>query len=242
VGGRYRRDPGAPAPTTRSSAAIGDNSAVQIDIVVYDGVDELDALGPLEVLRRAAAAGAELTARLVTRQPQDVVRGAWGLRFEPDAVYAPGADVILVPGGGWLSRADAGAWGEVQRGDWVALLAAARATTRCMAAVCTGTMLLAHAGLVKGRRAATHRQAVEHLRAAGAIVVDDRVVDDGDLVTSGGVTSAIDLALWLIEREFSTRLADEVALRIEYDRQSPATGQLGGPGHVRDRSAGTSPL
>jgi transcriptional regulator GlxA family with amidase domain len=184
----------------------------------------------LEVLRSAAAAGARLTAQLVTRQRQDVVRGAWGLRFLPDAVYAPGADILIVPGGGWVSRAEVGAWGEVRRGDWLPLLAAARSTTRCIAAVCTGTMLLANAGLVQGRRATTHQGALEDLRAFGAIVVAERVVDEGDLVTSGGVTSGVDLALWLVEREFSAALADEIALRMEHRRYAvsrPPTGDVG---------------
>ena len=178
---------------------------LRFDIVVYDGLDELDALGPFEVFRRAAAGGADLATQLVTRQRQDLVHGACGLRFLPDAVYAPGADVLLVPGGGWVARAAVGAWGEVQSGAWLPLLAQARVTTRCIAGVCTGTMLLAHAGLVKGRRASTHHGALDDLRSAGAIVVDERVVDDGDLVTSGGVTSGIDLALWLVEREFSVQ-------------------------------------
>ena len=108
------------------------------------------------------------------------------------------------------------------RGDWLPLLREARSTTRGIAGVCTGTMLLAHAGLVEGRRAVTHHLALGDLRATGALVVDDRVVDDGDLVTCGGVTSGIDLALWLVEREFTAALADGVALRMEYDRQRPA--------------------
>ena len=210
---------------------------MRIDIVVYDGVDELDALGPLEVLRSAAAAGADLTARLVTRERQDVVGGAWGLRFLPDAVYSPGADILIVPGGGWVSRADVGAWGEVRRGGWLHLLVDARSTTRCIAAVCTGSMLLAHAGLVQGRRATTHHSALEDLRATGAIVVAERVVDDGDLVTSGGVTSGIDLALWLVEREFSAALADAVARRMEH-RRHPMLGARIGDGASTSMSTG----
>jgi transcriptional regulator GlxA family with amidase domain len=72
-----------------------------------------------------------------------------------------------------------------------------------MAGVCTGTMLLAHAGVVCDRRAGTHHTAWEDLAASGARQVKDRIVDDGDLITSGGVTGGIDLALWLIEREVS---------------------------------------
>jgi putative intracellular protease/amidase len=66
-----------------------------IDLVVYDGVDEMDVVGPLEVFRSAATAGTEVTARLVTRVPQPIVTGAFGLGFQPDAVYQAGADVLL---------------------------------------------------------------------------------------------------------------------------------------------------
>jgi len=82
-------------------------------------------------------------------------------------------------------------------------------------------MLLAHAGLVGSRRANTHQGAQEELREMGTDVVDDRVVDDGDLVTCGGVTSGIDLALWIVEREFSKDVADRVATRMEYRRFRP---------------------
>jgi len=196
---------------------------VLIDIVVYDGLDEMDALGPLEVLR-SASRNADISVRLVTRESQEVVTGACGLRFLPDGVYQPGeAQILVVPGGGWGARANRGAWGEVQRGDWMPLLQQAQNTTKILAGVCTGTMLLAHAGVVGNRRASTHHTALDDLAETGAIVVSDRVVDDGDLVTSGGVTSGIDLALWLVEREFSPRLAEQVATRMEYARQRPST-------------------
>ncbi|MGE3288466.1 MAG: DJ-1/PfpI family protein [Pseudonocardia sp.] len=195
-----------------------------IDIAVFDGLDELDALGPLEVFRGAAACGADVVARLVTRVAQEEVTGCHGLRFRPDATFVPGrADVLVVAGGGWSTRAGAGAWGEVRRGDWPALLAQAAPRTRLVAGVCTGTMLLAHAGLVGTRRVATHHAARADLAALGATVVTDRVVDDGDLLTSGGVTSGIDLALWLVEREHGAGIADEVALRMEYARVRPLT-------------------
>ncbi|MGH3928465.1 MAG: DJ-1/PfpI family protein [Pseudonocardiaceae bacterium] len=193
-----------------------------IEIVVFDGVDELDALGPLEVFRGAAASGGDLSARLVTRTPQEVVTGCHGLRFLPDGTFEPGrADVLLVPGGGWSTRAEAGLWGEVQRGDWLAPIREAAATTRVLAGVCTGALLLAHAGVVGARRVATHRAARADLAATGAVVVPDRVVDDGDLVTSGGVSSGIDLALWLVERECGAELAERVAHHMEYPRVRP---------------------
>jgi transcriptional regulator GlxA family with amidase domain len=196
-----------------------------IDIVVYDGLDELDALGPLEVFRNAGKAGADMVARLVTRLPQELVLGSNGLRFLPDAAYEPGqADVLVVAGGGWGARADAGSWGEVQRGDWLPLLADAAGTVRIMAGVCTGTMLLAHAGVIGTRRAGTHHAAWDDLVSTGGTLVRDRVVDDGDLVTSGGVACGIDLALWLVEREFSRALADGIATTMEYPRFRPTPG------------------
>lgn len=202
-----------------------------IDIVVFDGLDEMDALGPLEVFRSAADMGADITARLVTRTRQTEVVGAYGLRFVPDGVFEPGAaDIVLVVGGGWGARADAGAWGEYQRGEWLPLLTQAATTARVMAGVCTGTMLLAHAGVVGTRRAATHHAAWPDLIATGARLVKDRVVDDGDLVTSGGVTSGIDLALWLVEREHSAEVADRIADRMEYARARPSEPRPGGSG------------
>src|SRR6188768_3950313 len=78
--------------------------------------------------------------------------------------------------------------GEVQRGDWLPLLADAAKCAKVVAGVCTGTMLLAHAGIIGSRRAATHHTAWDDLQATGATLVKDRV-DDGDLVTSGGVAS-----------------------------------------------------
>jgi transcriptional regulator GlxA family with amidase domain len=194
---------------------------MRIDIAVFDGVDEMDALGPLEVVRTAARIGADVDVRFVTCQPQDVVTGLNRLRFLADGAYSAGADVLLVPGGGWSSRNPAGAWGEVQRGDWLPLLKAARATTSVMAGVCTGTMLLAHAGVVGTRRASTHHAALDDLAATGATFLRDRVVDDGKFVTSGGVTSGIDLALWLVERQCSRELADRVARGMEYQRERP---------------------
>ncbi|HKN40732.1 MAG TPA: DJ-1/PfpI family protein, partial [Acidimicrobiia bacterium] len=95
-----------------------------IAIVLFDGVDELDAVGPLEVLRGAAAHGADLSVRLVTRTEPLEVTGNHGLRLRADAVYQPGADILLVPGGGWIARAEAGAWAEAERGDWLPLVRA----------------------------------------------------------------------------------------------------------------------
>jgi len=197
---------------------------VRFDIVVYDGIDELDAVGPFEVLRKAEALGANVESNLVSPVARDMVTGACGLRFQTDDVLRPGAaEVVIVVGGGWATRSDVGAWGEVQRGMLTAQLAEVAPTASIMAGVCTGTMLLAHAGLLSGRRASTHHAAMADLATAGAVVIDERVVDDGDVVTCGGVTSGIDLALWLVEREIDRSLADRIARGLEYKRTRPTT-------------------
>ena len=80
-------------------------------------------------------------------------------------------------------------------------------------------MLLAHAGLLKGRPAITHGVAIADLRESGADVKDARVVDDGDIVSAGGVTSGIDMTLWLVERFFGKKMLADVEVELEYQRQ-----------------------
>jgi transcriptional regulator GlxA family with amidase domain len=193
------------------------NQGMLVDIIVYDGVDEMDALGPLEVLRKVQSLRDDFEVRLLSPTGQKKVRGAAGLVFSTDGPFEPtGAEVVVVPGGGWVARAPVGAWGEHLRGELEPQLVAAAANARIMAGVCTGTMLLAHAGVIEGRRASTHHAALGELAALGVEVVADRVVDDGDLLTSGGVTSGIDLALWLVERELGADLAEQISRVIEY--------------------------
>ncbi len=195
-----------------------------IDIVVFNGVDELDAIAPFEVFSNASRAVSGLRTRLVTLDSEAAVVGSSGLRFQPSGVWAPGeADILVVPGGGWASKAPVGVYGEVQRGHWTEPLKRARADTGLIAGVCTGALLIASAGLVTGRRVITHRAGVEDLRAYGVDIVEDKVVDDGDLVTCGGVTSGLDLAYWIVEREWGRPLADALAAAMEYQRTRPSS-------------------
>lgn len=191
---------------------------MRIDVAVFDGFDELDVIGPLEALRRAAGAGADFEVALVTSDGQEMVRGANGVALIPDGQVQAGAGILLLPGGGWVSRAEQGAWAEARSERWAPIIRRAREAGAVLAGVCTGTMLLATTGLLVGRRATTHHDAWADLEAAGARLVRDRVVDDGDLVTSGGVTSGIDLGLWLVERFAGATLADRLAGGIEYRR------------------------
>lgn len=194
---------------------------MEVAILVFDGVDELDAIGPFEVFQNAAGLGADVRTKLVTLEPADEVSGSHGLRFRPDGTLSGTPDLVVVPGGGWNDRSEAGAWAEAQKGALPQAVARLYGEGATVASVCTGGMLLSAAGLTKGRPAITHHGAVEGLREAGAEVVEARVVDDGDLLTAGGVTSGIDLALWIVEREFGSEVADGVASEMEHGRRGP---------------------
>ena len=205
------------------------SETTRVAVVCYEGFDELDAVGPYEVFRSANAAGAPVDADLMTVEGDGLVTASHGLRVEPDGrLPEPDAgdapDVVLAPGGGWNDRADTGAWAASRRGTVPEALAAHHEAGAVVAAVCTGAMLLAKAGLVDGRPAATHAGAREDLRDGGATVVAERVVDDGDVVTAGGVTSGLDLALHLVERFGSAAVAEEVATTVEYDRRFEVYG------------------
>jgi len=208
----------------RASSADAGRWPVRIDILLFDGCDELDALAPYEVLRRAAEAGADIRCRLVTLDEMPEVTAFYGLRVRPDARLddADGADrpdALIVPGGGWNHGGPRGARAEAERGAIPAALARLHAAGTILAGVCTGGMLLAAAGLLGGRPATTHHLAIEELRAAGAKVIHARVVDDGDVLTAAGVTSGLDLALWLVERFAGAELAAGVERWLEYERR-----------------------
>jgi transcriptional regulator GlxA family with amidase domain len=193
-----------------------------IDILCFDGVEELDAIGPYETFQVAAAQGAPFDVSLATLDERERVTAAHGLRFDPGGVLSvvDSPDVVIVPGGGWNDRESAGAWAEAERGAIPAALADCHDAGTTVAAVCTGGMLLARAGLLDGRPAVTHAGALDDLREAGAEVVDARYVDDGDVLTAGGITAGMDLALHLIERLVDAEAAEAVATHMEYDRRA----------------------
>jgi transcriptional regulator GlxA family with amidase domain len=187
---------------------------MRTEILLYDGFDELDAFGPFEVLSNGG-----FEPRFVTVHGAESVTASHGARVLVDGTLSDDAELVVVPGGGWGDRAPQGAWTEAQRGDLPRAIAERHRGGARIASVCTGAMLLASAGLLQGRPAVTHHVALDELEEAGADVKRDaRVVDDGDILTAGGVTSGIDLALWIVEREHGTDAADAVAREIEHTR------------------------
>jgi transcriptional regulator GlxA family with amidase domain len=195
---------------------------MDIAIILFAGFDELDAIAPYEVFENAREEGADLTATLCTIDDVDEVTASHGLRVGVDACLSDlSPDLVLVPGGQWGSRGETGAWAEAERGEIPDAVARLYDEGVSIAGVCTGGMLLARSGVTDDRPATTHAGAIDDLRASGAEMVEARVVDDGDVVTAGGVTSGLDLAFHLVRREFGDEIADAVAERMEYDPRGP---------------------
>ncbi len=185
---------------------------MDIAILIYDRFTALDAIGPYEVLSRLP--GAQVT--FVAEQTGPVRTDTGRLGVLADATLAEHAhpEIVLVPGGPGQSALMAD--GPVH--EW---LRGVHETSTWTTSVCTGSLILAAAGLLEGARATSNWQALEELRAFGVEVVPERVVFDGKLATSAGVTAGIDMALTLVERIAGAELAQAIQLGIEYDPEPP---------------------
>ena len=188
------------------------DSPVDIAILLFDAVTALDAVGPYEVLSRLPDADVRIAA--ATPGPQRTDNRFLALHADHDLDAVTTADILVVPGGygtrplvrderilGWIRDVDA--------------------TTQWTTSVCTGSLLLAAAGLLDGLEATTHWAAFDDLRALGARPVSRRVVEQGKYVTSAGVSSGIDMALRLAEVVAGPVVARAIQLMIEYDPQPP---------------------
>jgi transcriptional regulator GlxA family with amidase domain len=184
---------------------------MRVQVVLFDGFDPLDVIGPYETL---AAGGVEV--ELVAAEgPREVPAGLNLLSLRAIAQLDPDADVIIVPG-----------VAAFQEEETFALLSAAAATlapalqgARAIATVCGGSLLLAMTGLIKGRNATTNHLGLHALESMGVNAIRARIVDDGDLVTAAGVSSGIDLGLYLVEREIGAQQALEVEQLFAHERR-----------------------
>jgi len=184
-------------------------------ILLFDDVEELDFAGPWEVLTVARREGDVVVT--VAEKP-DLIRCGQGLRVMPDHTFGdcPPLDVIVVPGG-------QGPFVELENPVLMTWLAEVSAQASWVTSVCTGTLLHWGTGVAKGRTVTTHSMFVEGLRAMGDItVVDDRRwVVDGNLVTAGGVSAGIDMALWLVGQIYGEEHGRYVQHAIEYSPEPP---------------------
>ncbi|MFD7963375.1 DJ-1/PfpI family protein [Streptomyces zaomyceticus] len=192
---------------------------LRVHVVLFDGVEELDFAAPYEVLSAAGFFSERpVEVRYVSSAGPGTVTAAYGTEVRLEHPWAPErADLLVVPGGGYARRDGPGVWAEIDRGILPRALAAAVRPGLTVGALCTGVMLLAAAGLTRGRPCTTHHRARADLERQGGVLKRARVVDDGDLVTAGGVTSGLELALWLVRRELGPDAANGLETMLEYE-------------------------
>ncbi|AWI32061.1 DJ-1/PfpI family protein [Streptomyces tirandamycinicus] len=185
---------------------------MQIAFVLYDGFTSLDAIGPYEMLSRLP--GAETVFVAEEAGPVQNDQGTLVVAAERALHEVTAPDIVLVPGGPGSRRA-------MLDETVLAWLRTADATSTWTTSVCTGSHLLAAAGLLEGRRATSHWLALDDLVPFGAEPTGERVVFDGKYVTAAGVSSGIDMALHLLGRIAGDEVARTVQLLTEYDPQPP---------------------
>lgn len=199
---------------------------MQIAIVLYPGFTALDFIGPYEVLRWLP----EAEVRFVWHEPGPITADSGVLVIGATHSFGetPSPDVILVPGG-------PGCVAAARDDTLLSWLRRAQPTASWTASVCTGSVVLAAAGLLAGKRATSHWSALSALRAFGVTPVgDERIVRQDDVVTAAGVSAGIDLGLWLAGRIAGDRRAEAIQLAIEYDPHPPFDS-----GHTSKASAKT---
>jgi cyclohexyl-isocyanide hydratase len=180
-------------------------------ILLFPNLTQLDLTGPYEVLARLP--GAET---LLLWKTLDPVRSEHGLTILPMATLSscPPLDLVLVPGGVGINLL-------LEDAEVLGFLRRAAAEARYIVGVCTGSLVLGAAGLLRGQRAATHWMSRELLRSFGAEPVAQRVVVDGKLFTGGGVTAGIDVALTVAGEIAGRATAEAIQLSIEYEPAPP---------------------
>ncbi len=199
-----------------SSAARGDAHAATrlatVGVLVFPGVEELDFVGPWEMLTMWSRYVAGPARCLIVAQHVAPVACAKGMTVVPHASFAdcPPLDVLLVPGGEGTRR-------EVDNPAIVDFVAQQARSASAVLSVCTGALLLHRAGLLEGRRATTHWSMLDKLRTLpGVQVVEERYVHDDRVWTAAGVSAGIDMTLAFIAHEAGAQAAGDVQLAAEY--------------------------
>jgi putative intracellular protease/amidase len=209
---------------------------LKVQIVLFDGFDLMDAIAPYEVFSAAALLSDKaLSVELVTAEgPRHVASGINGLRIEASGSLNPATQgIILVPGAAGEVEGDGpdsipAILGRAMNTALTGLMSQAlEQKNNVVATVCGGSLILAMGGLLEGRPAVTNHLGMDLLGATGAVPVPARVVDDGNLVTGGGVTSGLDVALHLVERELGPRIAHAVERLFEYERRGTVWRETG---------------
>jgi len=187
------------------------SAPLQIGIVLFPKVTQLDFTGPLQVFSSVPGAQVHLVWKRIEPVPSDSV-----MTLTPTITFAdcPQLDVICIPGG--LGTDDM-----INDEEMLAFLRKQAEGAKYVTSVCTGSLVLGAAGLLKGYRAATHWTAMEFLSSFGAIPTRTRVCVDRNRVTGGGVTAGIDFALTLVSLLTDRQTAEAIQLRLEYNPAPP---------------------
>jgi transcriptional regulator GlxA family with amidase domain len=196
---------------------------ITLGIVLFEDLEELDAIGPWEVFTSAAQGRDDLRV-LTLAQRADPVRCNKGLRVIPDHTFddAPPLDVVLVPGGQGTRR-------EVDNPVMLEFLRRVAPGCRWVTSVCTGSLVLCGAGLCEGRRVTTHWAFLEELAKRyppTEVLGGVRYVRDGNLVSAAGVSAGIDMALWLVGQLFDADLARRTQRYIDYAPAPPYSAEV----------------
>ncbi|MCW6512434.1 DJ-1/PfpI family protein [Lichenifustis flavocetrariae] len=180
-------------------------------LLVFPDVQQLDLTAPYEIFASAEHA----TVHLLWKDLEPV-RSSTGLWLRPSTTFAdcPPLDVLCVPGGSGVNAL-------MQDEEVLDFVRHSAAAVRYLTSVCTGSLVLGAAGLLKGRRATTHWNAHDFLERFGALPTQGRVVRDGNLITAGGVTSGIDFGLTVLAELCGTEEAQSVQLGLEYAPEPP---------------------
>jgi len=201
---------------------MSSQKTIRIGMLVFPKMTSLDILGPFEVLARAP----DCHAQLVWKDMAPVA-GDTGLRILPDVDFAgaPQFDVIVVPGG-------PGQTDLMEDEEVLAFLRRQAAGADFITSICTGSLLLAAAGLLSGYQATCHWLSIDQLEQFGVQVVDQRVVVDRNRITGAGVTSGLDFAFTVLDVLRGAEAAKALQLMLEYDPAPPFRS-----GHPRVASA-----
>ncbi|PEI82167.1 DJ-1/PfpI family protein [Bacillus toyonensis] len=194
---------------------------MKIQIVLFDGFGELVSFAPFEVLKRAIEEGAPFTVELVSSEPKQEVTTSFGVTVKlHDFLRMDNRpDLLIVPGGGWNHKAEHGARKQAELGTLNKIIREMHNEGTIVAGVCTGGMLLAASGILNDKKATMHHLAQSEIRTYEAEPLPYRIVDQGNVITARGVTSGLDLGLWITERFASPKIAAAVEYRMEYERR-----------------------
>ncbi|MET8555548.1 DJ-1/PfpI family protein [Streptomyces sp. NPDC004959] len=211
---------GVSASPAAARGTAAKSRPTRVHILVYDGAEEQDFIGPRDVFGHAAHVGGTLRTSLVRPGGPGEVTCAFGTRIVVDQGWNPTeADILVIPGGGWGDSEGPGVHRLRENAAVLRDLRRAHRSGTVLAGVCTGVLVLSAAGLLKGRPSTTHHLAKDALTQEGGDVLSSRVVDDKDIVTAGGVISGLDLALWMVTREWGAPVAAKVEAVLEYEQR-----------------------